>query len=159
MRCQSLARLCAHLPDAQGEDQAAQITALALVDGLEELLRLGVALAPELLHFLQSQVVQVGGSLHKTLLDQGIDNVFTQSVDVHGIPADEMRQGAAELGGTGRTGAPQERTVGIPFDICSTHGANRGDLINFRSTLMVSYLQNLGDDLPRLADLYGVADG
>ena len=159
MTRQSLARLGTHLTDAQSEDQAAQIPGLALLDGLQQLLRLGVALAPELLHLVERQVVQVGGCLHEALLNQCFNDVFAQSVDVHGIPGDKMRQSAAELGGTGCAGAAQECAICVPFDLCSTHGANRGNLIDLRSTLVVSYLQNLRDDLPCLADLHRVTDG
>ena len=157
---QRLAGFRSHLPDAQGENQPAEILGLTGLNGRQQLFGRYLSIFPEALQLLQGQVVDVRRGGNIALFNEPLHNGAAQPLNVHGVPGDKMGNVPGELRRTFRTGAPQEGTVLIPDHRRAANRANFRQPVRLRTrrTLVKFHLQDFRNDLPRLADFHRVAN-
>ena len=155
-----LARLGAHLADAEGAEQPREAGGLALFNGVHQVLGGFFAHAVELRHILRAQVVDAGGRGEQPGGDQRLGHRRAQALDVHRLAAGEVDDVAQALGGAFGTGAAHRDAVLVPHDgraaLRAAVGQAEGD--GALGALGFHDLQHLGDDLPGLADEHGVSD-
>ena len=106
------------------------------------------------------QIIQVGGGLDQSLVDELVQHRRPQAVDIHGIAAGEMGEIPQTLSWTFRTGAAQGRAVRVPLHRCAAHGTGLGQIIGRHAagTAVRHHLHDLGDDLSGLLHHHRVAD-
>ena len=157
---QHLGRLLAHLTDAEGEDQAADVVLFAGLDRRQELLRGLAAAFPQAFQLVQRQIVDIRRGVDRPHGDELLDDGIAQSLNIHGIARHKMRNVSGKLRRALRTGAADGRTVRIALHGRAADRADRRKMIGLRPrrALFLHHGEDFGDDLPGLADADGIAD-
>lgn len=123
---QHLGSLCADLPDAERTEQPREVVAFAGLDGLSQVLCRLFALSGQRHKRFKIQAVEISGIRDHLLLDERVNDRAAETVDVHGLARDKMRQIAAELRGTFRARAAQCHAVLVAHDRAPQTGQRLG---------------------------------
>ncbi len=98
-------RLFAHMPDAQPIEQARQPPGTACADRLKEIVGFLLTEQREFKQLRLGQTIHVCRVADQAPLHHLLRHRFAQPLDVHGLSAGEVQEGASELGRTGWIGA------------------------------------------------------
>ena len=153
------AGLLADVADAEREQQPRQIARFARFDRADEVVRPGIHLFAERQQLLDRQVVQIGGGLHQSGVDELLQVALAAAVDVHRVAGREVHEVAQQLRRAGSARAADGGFVLIIIDRCAADRAELRELIRhgIQRTPILLDADDLGDDLARLAHGNNVA--
>ena len=148
------------MADAERVEEFRQRRRLGALERRQQVGRALFAEALERLDVGLLERVEVGRVADEARAEQGADGAFAHPLDVHRVARGEVRERALQLRRAGRVPAAHGRLALLARDGLAAGGADGGhnEYALAAGALLRERADDLGDNVPRLADEYPVAD-